>query len=110
MEVGRAYCLEKRREIEFIRKILLTRLSQLGPHVTVGPAQGAFYVLLDIATDRHPLDVVRNLVEQYHVAVIPGNAFGIEDTCTLRIAYGALQRDTAEEGIGRLTAGLQALA
>jgi len=44
------------------------------------------------------------------VAVIPGTAFGIASGCYLRVAYGALQKQTAAEGIGRLVRGLKALA
>jgi aspartate/methionine/tyrosine aminotransferase len=33
--------------------------------------------------------------------------FGMEDECYLRVAYGALQKDTAAEGIGRLVEGLK---
>ena len=45
----------------------------------------------------------------YRVAVIPGTAFGVTDGCYFRVAYGALQKDTVAEGIGRLVAGLRAL-
>jgi aspartate/methionine/tyrosine aminotransferase len=41
--------------------------------------------------------------------VIPGNAFGCERGCHLRLAYGALQAGTAVEGIGRLVRGLRTL-
>ncbi|NEO46263.1 MAG: pyridoxal phosphate-dependent aminotransferase, partial [Moorea sp. SIO4A3] len=41
------------------------------------------------------------------VAVIPGTAFGIEDGCYLRLAYGALQKETVAEGIERFVAGLK---
>jgi len=109
LEAGRPYCIEKRAEIEDNRLIALRELSRLSSGVTVGPAQGAFYILLKIDTDQHPVDLVRNLVAQHKVAVIPGNAFGVEDTCCLRVAYGALRRDSAKEGIGRLVSGLEQL-
>ena len=53
------------------------------------------------------MGLVKQLIEQHKVAVIPGMAFGMEDKCYLRIAYGALQKDTAAEGIGRLVEGLE---
>ena len=109
MESGRRYCIEKRAEIENNRSTALKGLSNLSSGVTVGPAQGAFYILLNIDTDQHPVELVRNLVKQHKVAVIPGNAFGIDGACCLRVAYGALRRDTAQEGIGRLVAGLEEL-
>jgi len=35
--------------------------------------------------------------------------FGMEDKCYLRVAYGALQKKTAAEGIGRLVKGLKSI-
>ena len=35
--------------------------------------------------------------------------FGVENRCTLRVSYGALQPETAIEGIGRLARGLRAI-
>jgi hypothetical protein len=32
--------------------------------------------------------------------------FGMEDGCYLRVGYGALDKDTAAEGISRLVRGL----
>ncbi len=34
--------------------------------------------------------------------MIPGPAFGMTDGCYFRVAYGALQKETVAEGIGRL--------
>ena len=41
------------------------------------------------------------------LAVIPGPAFGMTNGCCFRIAYGALQKATVTEGIGRLVEGLR---
>ena len=41
------------------------------------------------------------------MAVIPGTAFGMTDGCYFRVAYGALQKATVAEGIGRLVNGLR---
>ncbi len=54
-----------------------------------------------------PMDLVRRLIEEHKVAVIPGSTFGIPDPCLLRVAYGTLQADTASEGIDRLVRGLK---
>ena len=35
--------------------------------------------------------------------------FGMHDGCYLRVAYGALQKETVAEGIGRLVCGLKAI-
>jgi aspartate/methionine/tyrosine aminotransferase len=73
------------------------------------PAQGAFYFLLHVHSDRPAMEMAERLIREHGVAVIPGNAFGLDRGCHLRIAYGALQPQSAVEGIGRLVSGLRAL-
>jgi aspartate/methionine/tyrosine aminotransferase len=74
------------------------------------PAQGALYFLLRPRTALSPLDYVTQLIRDHRVAAIPGDAFGLTQGCALRIAYGALDPKTAGEGVGRLLAGVRALA
>jgi aspartate/methionine/tyrosine aminotransferase len=73
-------------------------------------AAGALYYLLRLKSPLAPLDYARRLIEGHRVAVIPGDAFGLTQGCHLRVAYGALQPETAVEGVGRLVAGVRALA
>jgi len=70
---------------------------------------GAFYYFLRVHTRRDPLWLTEQLIRQHRVAVIPGSAFGALDGCYLRVSYGALDEQTAAEGVGRLVAGLKAL-
>jgi len=90
-----------------IRRILLDELAGITDLVTVPRADGAFYFLLRVHKDTNPMGLVKQLIERHKVAVIPGMTFGMEDTCYLRVAYGALQKETAAEGIGRLVSGLK---
>jgi aspartate/methionine/tyrosine aminotransferase len=53
--------------------------------------------------------LAERLIREHRVAVMPGTAFGMTDGCYFRIAYGALQKATVTEGIGRLVSGLRAL-
>ena len=55
------------------------------------------------------VQLVEALVTDFGVAVIPGSTFGMHEGCYLRISYGALQKQTAAEGMGRLVRGLQVL-
>ena len=55
------------------------------------------------------MGLVERLVREHGVAVIPGSTFGIDARCTVRVSYGALQPDTAIEGVGRLVRGLQSI-
>ena len=54
-------------------------------------------------------ELVKKLIENYQIAVLPGKTFGMEKGCYLRIAYGALKQETATIGIQRLTKGLKQL-
>ena len=66
--------------------------------------------MLKVNTDQDPLSLVERLIREHLVAVIPGPAFGMTDGCYLRVAYGALQKETVVHGIGRLVKGLRAIA
>ena len=77
--------------------------------MTVPPANGAFYFLLRVHADIDSMRLVERLIREHRVAAIPGATFGIDEGCTIRIAYGALREETAAEGIARLTQGLRAI-
>jgi aspartate/methionine/tyrosine aminotransferase len=107
--VGRAYCEPYVRELADVRDIVVSRLAALAPLARVPAADGAFYCLLKVETALDPVTVAERLVREHRVAVIPGSAFGMSDGCYLRVAYGALQKATVAEGIGRLVEGLGAV-
>jgi aspartate/methionine/tyrosine aminotransferase len=107
--VGRAYCEPYLRELAEVREIVVSRLAALAPLARVPAAEGAFYCLLKVETALDPVVVAERLVREHRVAVIPGSAFGMSDGCYLRVAYGALQKATVAEGIGRLVEGLRAV-
>jgi aspartate/methionine/tyrosine aminotransferase len=107
MRVGKSYCDEKLKETREIRAILLAELEAIRDLVTIPQADGAFYLLLRVHTAMDPMQLVRRLIEEHKVAVIPGTTFGIRNQCLLRVAYGALEKGTAAEGIGRLVRGLR---
>jgi aspartate/methionine/tyrosine aminotransferase len=73
----------------------------------VPAADGAFYCLVKVDTGTDPMAIAERLIREYQVAVIPGPAFGMTDGCYFRVAYGALQKETVAEGIGRLVGGLR---
>ena len=109
LEVGRAYCDPHVRELATIRQIVLDALGTLGPVCDVPPAEGAIYCFPRIATDLDAMTLTERLIREHRVAVTPGSAFGMTDGCYFRVAFGALQRETVAEGIGRLVAGLRAI-
>jgi aspartate/methionine/tyrosine aminotransferase len=107
LDVGRSYCEPHVRELAEIRDIVVAKLSALAPRASVPAADGAFYCLLKVNTAMDPLAVAERLIREHKVAVIPGAAFGMTEGCYFRVAYGALQKDTVAEGIGRLVRGLR---
>jgi aspartate/methionine/tyrosine aminotransferase len=109
MSVGSSYCREKLRDVIEVRRLVQDRLGELGAMCTLPAADGAFYFLLKVHAKLSAMHVCERLVREHGVAVIPGGTFGIENECCLRIAYGALTRDTAAEGIGRFVKGLRAI-
>ncbi|MBK1985986.1 pyridoxal phosphate-dependent aminotransferase [Sphaerospermopsis aphanizomenoides BCCUSP55] len=89
------------------RQIVINALKQLQGLCTITPANGAFYFFLKVHSHIDAFELVKKLIQEYKVAVIPGTTSGMEEGCYLRVAYGALQQDTAKAGIERLVKGLQ---
>ncbi len=89
-----------------VRHLVLDELAAVRSFCTIPPALGAFYFLLRVDTRLDSMTVVERLVREFGVAVIPGTTFGLDGGCYLRVAYGALERETIAEGVGRLVRGL----
>lgn len=112
LEAGRAWCREKIAPIAAVREVLLGEMRALRSFCVTPPADGAFYLLLKIPSQRPDTEVVEHLIRAHGVAVLPGSAFGMageDGFCYLRVAYGALDQDTAAAGIRRLVNGLSSL-
>jgi aspartate/methionine/tyrosine aminotransferase len=109
LETGSSYCLEHLDTIRKVRAIVLEELSAITDLCGIPAAQGAFYFLLRLSQDLDAMRVAERLIREHGVALIPGNAFGLTETCQLRISYGALTEATAREGTQRLVQGLRKL-
>ncbi|MDZ8224952.1 pyridoxal phosphate-dependent aminotransferase [Nostoc sp. ChiVER01] len=92
-----------------VRQLVLDSLNRLQGLCSITPANGAFYFFLKVNTQMNALELVKRLIQEHKVAVIPGTTFGMDDGCYLRVAYGALQKDTAKDGIERLVQGLETI-
>jgi aspartate/methionine/tyrosine aminotransferase len=106
LQVGKNYCLPHIKNMESVRELVLQELDKIADICTVPKAEGAFYFLLKVHTDMSPMTLVERLIKEDKIAVIPGTTFGMENGCYLRVAYGALQKETVSEGMGRLVKGL----
>jgi aspartate/methionine/tyrosine aminotransferase len=109
LQVGSSYCREQLAVTRSVREIVLRELEDIREFCRVPRTQGAFYVLIHTDTPLDSLTVAERLIREHGVAVIPGTAFGLEQGCYLRVAYGALDAGTALEGVRRLTKGLRAI-
>jgi aspartate/methionine/tyrosine aminotransferase len=107
LRVGKSYPLEQLKTIKKVRKICLNALESIADICDIATAEGAFYFFLKIQTDRDDFQLVKSLIEERRVAVLPGSTFGMTEGCYLRVAYGALSPETALAGVERLVKGLR---
>jgi aspartate/methionine/tyrosine aminotransferase len=108
LQAGKAYCDAKIQPIATVRQTVLQLLEPAKQYCRIPIAAGAFYVFLKVHTDMSAMVLAERLVRQHQVAVIPGETFGMQDGCYLRVAYGCLDVDSAAVGIRRLIRGLEA--
>ncbi|MDP3073119.1 MAG: pyridoxal phosphate-dependent aminotransferase [Opitutaceae bacterium] len=111
LAAGTPYVREQLRALAEVRALVQRELAPLVADglTEIPPATGAFYFLLRLNSSRPPLEIAERLIREHRIAAIPGSAFGLDQGCHLRVAYGALQSDNAAEGIARLSRGLRAL-
>lgn len=109
LQAGGGYCKKHVEAIASVRELALDYLKQLDGLCAITPADGAFYFFLKVHAKLDAFELVERLIREHRVAVMPGTTFGMEDGCYLRVAYGALQKETVAEGIERLVQGLQAI-
>ncbi|MEO1765349.1 MAG: aminotransferase class I/II-fold pyridoxal phosphate-dependent enzyme, partial [Cyanobacteria bacterium J06629_18] len=100
------YLKDNIEKIAEVRELVIESLKRLEGICTIAPADGAFYFFLKVNAQIDAFELVKQLINQYHVAVLPGTTFGMNQGCYLRVAYGALQKETAKEGIERLVKGI----
>lgn len=109
LDVGREWCAERIAGYQQVRDLVMNELDSLGEMCVVPRPDGAFYVYVRLDTNKEDVELVHSLIRDHGVATMPGGMFGAKGACTLRIAYGALSRETVAEGMGRLTRGLRAM-
>lgn len=89
---------DMREEYEVRRNFVYGRLTQI-PNVSTIQPFGAFYALVNIGrTGLNSVNLAEKLLSRYQVAVIPGVAFGRDDT--VRISY-TTGLDILNEGLNR---------
>ena len=110
LKEGAPYCHQFVGDMAKVRQQGVKALESLGSRVKPLPSTGAFYFFVELPDfSGDDLALIRTLIEEHKVAVIPGSAFGINDRCAFRASFGALKTETAIEGLGRLISGLDQL-
>ena len=109
MRVGAEYCHSQVDRLALVREMVMSELAALDDCLVVPQADGAFYFFLKLDTGMQSLAVVERLIKDHGVAAIPGDAFGMDNGCYLRVAYGALRPETVAEGVGRLARGIRGI-
>jgi aspartate aminotransferase len=80
------------------RQYMLKRLNDI-PNVSTVVPQGAFYFLVNISkTGLKSMNFAEKLLSRHHVAVVPGIAFGADDTVRFSYACGM---DVIKKGLDR---------
>jgi aspartate/methionine/tyrosine aminotransferase len=110
LEAGPGYAVAHLPRLDRLRRMAIDTLRRSGAPCEVPDTRGAFYLFVRVAGAGDALALAERLIREHRVAVIPGTAFGAADDCYLRVSYGALDDDTAVEGLARLARGLKAVA
>lgn len=109
LKAGVSYSQAFLPQLDQVRQAIRSDLRSLGDLCQFSQAQGAFYLFIKLASNFSDLALVKHLIDDFGVALLPGSTFGMTDGCYLRLAYGALQAETVREGSQRLVQGLRAI-
>jgi len=89
---------DMREEFNLRRNYMVNRINAI-PRVSVVNPQGAFYVLVNIGQlGLNSTNFADRLLSKHHVAVVPGIAFGNDNT--VRLSY-ATSLDIIKKGLDR---------
>lgn len=96
------HCEDMRQEFQRRRDYIVSRLNAM-PGIHCIPPKGAFYVFANVGGTGLPAqDFSDQLLEQAHVAVVPGDNFGSMDGARyIRISY-ATSMENIKEGMDRM--------
>ena len=108
---GSDWCRVRISALERRRRHVLGALIQpetRKPWRVLGPADGAFYALLELNATLSSDQAMARLIRQHGVALVSGSSFGLAGCC-LRLSYGMLNDAHLDEALRRLLSGLEQL-
>ena len=110
LSVGPGWCQERMEGLAARRRRVLAALNTAdAPWRVLGPADGAFYALLELESTCSSDQAMERLIRQHGVGLVSGRSFGL-DGCCLRLSYGMLGDDDLDEALRRLQRGLREIA
>ncbi|MFM7651401.1 MAG: aminotransferase class I/II-fold pyridoxal phosphate-dependent enzyme [Vulcanococcus sp.] len=111
LAVGAGWCRERIAALGLRRRRVLHALIRpeiQQPWRVLGPADGAFYALLQLNTPLSSDRAMERLIREHGVALVSGSSFGLAG-CRLRLSYGMLNDADLDEALRRLLGGLEQL-
>lgn len=106
LKIGSDYSYEKISLLREFRQLCLSRLAKISSICRTSAADGAFYALLKLDTDMQSMQLAQRLIKEFRIATVPGDTFGLDSGCYLRVSYGALNFEDLEQAMERLVKGL----
>lgn len=88
---GPKECVEEMRQVFAKRRELICALAQKIPGLKFHEPQGAFYLFPDVSAWGTGDEVAERLLEEAHVAVVPGSAFGCPNC--IRLSYAISEEE-----------------
>lgn len=98
---GTQECVEEMRDIFALRRELICSLAAEIPGLKFHEPQGAFYLFPDVSAWGTGNEVAERLLEEAHVAVVSGSAFGCP-SC-IRLSY-AISEEEIRKAMSRIAA------
>ncbi len=88
---GTKECVEEMRQVFAKRREMICSLAQKIPGLKFHEPQGAFYLFPDVSAWGTGDEVAERLLEEAHVAVVPGSAFGCPKC--IRLSYAISEEE-----------------
>ena len=101
---GTKECVEEMRQVFAKRRELICSLAQDIEGMKFHKPQGAFYIFPDVSAWGTGDEVAERLLEEAHVAVVPGSAFGCP-SC-IRLSY-AISEEEIRKAMDRIASFLK---
>jgi aspartate/methionine/tyrosine aminotransferase len=110
LTVGSSYARAHAARIGALRPRVHKALTDPSLPCEAADVRGAFYYFIRVKNKFDYMTLTEQLIRRCKVAVVPGQAFGVSDVCSVRVSFGALDEATVDEGLARLTNGIKNLA